>query len=195
MVGRPREFDVDEVLDAAMHAFWARGYEATSLRDLMEATGLHKGSLYQAFGDKHQLFLRALERYLAEMRRQKTEMLATASTPLEALSLTGHAMIEIADADASSPKGCMALNTLVELAPHDPQVQRIMMAHVDSMRRSLEEVVAAAQAAGELRTQPSPAAITQMMMTFMSGIGANLKGILSKEEAHALFDQQIEMFR
>ena len=69
MVGRPRQFDVDQTLDAAMRAFWARGYEATSMADLMAATGLHKGSLYQAFGDKHALFIEALKRYLGEMAR------------------------------------------------------------------------------------------------------------------------------
>ena len=65
-MARPREFDIDHVLNAAMHAFWQRGYEATSLADLMEATGLQKGSLYKAFGDKHSLFMQALNRYLAQ---------------------------------------------------------------------------------------------------------------------------------
>ena len=64
-----------------MVAFWAKGYEATSLADLMDATGLHKGSLYQAFGDKHTLFLQALDRYLAEMRSTVTKKLRAAPTP------------------------------------------------------------------------------------------------------------------
>ena len=64
MVGRPREFDVEQVLEAAMQAFWANGYEGTSLTDLVAATGLMKGSLYQAFGDKHSLFIQTLNRYL-----------------------------------------------------------------------------------------------------------------------------------
>ena len=62
-VGRPREFDEERVLEAAMNAFWNKGYEATSLAELCRVTGLNKGSLYQAFGDKHQLFMRALHHY------------------------------------------------------------------------------------------------------------------------------------
>ena len=62
-VGRPREVDEDAVLEAARDAFWQKGYEATSLADLCQCTGLHKGSLYQSFGDKHALFMRALQRY------------------------------------------------------------------------------------------------------------------------------------
>ena len=75
MVGRPREFDVDKALDAAMQAFWAKGYEATSMADLMAATGLHKGSIYGAFGDKHALFVEALTRYLADMRQIERSVL------------------------------------------------------------------------------------------------------------------------
>ena len=63
-MARPREFDMDEALDAAISTFWTQGYEATSMTDLMEATGLHKGSLYKAFDDKHDLFMKSLSRYL-----------------------------------------------------------------------------------------------------------------------------------
>ena len=64
-MARPREFDVDEALQAATEVFWDRGFEATSLADLMEATGLHKGSIYKAFGSKHEFFTRALTQYYA----------------------------------------------------------------------------------------------------------------------------------
>jgi len=62
--GRPREFDADVVIERAMGIFWSRGYHGTSLPDLLEATKLSRGSLYSAFGDKHTLFLRALDRYV-----------------------------------------------------------------------------------------------------------------------------------
>src|ERR671923_2175460 len=64
MRGRPREFDPDEAIECAMGVFWSSGYHATSLPDLLEATNLSRGSLYAAFGDKHGLFLRALDRYI-----------------------------------------------------------------------------------------------------------------------------------
>ncbi len=133
MVGRPREFDPEIVLDAAMQAFWAKGYEATSLADLMDATGLHKGSLYQAFGDKHSLFIQALKRYLSDMRRMKNEMMAQAATPLDGIRAVTHGMIDIADDDCTCPRGCLAINTLVELAPHDAEVQEVMTDHIQRM--------------------------------------------------------------
>src|SRR5210317_1187307 len=84
-VGRPRGFDEAKVLDAAMEVFWRKGYESTSLADLLEATGLHKGSLYQAFGDKHTLFISALRRYLEGMRSRKNVLLRETESPLEGI--------------------------------------------------------------------------------------------------------------
>ncbi|MFQ6005616.1 MAG: TetR/AcrR family transcriptional regulator [Woeseia sp.] len=192
MVGRPREFDPEIALDAAMQAFWAKGYEATSLKDLMEATGLHKGSLYQAFGDKHSLFIQALKRYLADMRRMKSAQLARAPTPVDGIRAVTHGMLDIADGDCACPRGCLAINTLVELAPHDSDVRKVMDDHVQRMRSGLTEVIARGQAAGQIREDRSPEKITALLMTFMLGLGTNLRGYLSKQDAHKLLDAQFE---
>ena len=192
MVGRPREFDVDQVLDAAMQAFWAKGYEATSLTDLMNATGLHKGSLYQAFGDKHALFTQALARYLADMRRIKNELLAAAATPLAGIRAVGHAMIDIADADCGCPKGCLAINSLVELAPHDSEVRTMLDQHSATMRGSLEDTVREAQARGEIDRSRPAELVAAMLMTFLAGLGTTMKGPITREDAHALLDAQLD---
>jgi TetR/AcrR family transcriptional repressor of nem operon len=174
-----------------MQAFWSRGYEATSLADLMSATGLHKGSLYQTFGDKHSLFVQALKRYLEDMRRQKNEALRNASTPLDGIRNVMHRMIDIADSDCECPKGCMMINSLVELAPHDAKVNEIMADHIQRMRSSLEENVSNAQAAGQIGSDRPPELVTAMLMTFMAGIASTLRGQLSGAEAHALIDEQL----
>lgn len=192
MVGRPREFDADQVLDAAMRAFWAKGYEATSLADLMEATGLHKGSLYQAFGDKHSLFVQALKRYLEDMDRRSTELVRSAATPLDGIHAVLHCMLDIADADPACPKGCMAVNALVELAPHDCEVQKIMSDHLQIMQKSFQDSVTQAQAAGQIGGDRTPEEFTTLMITFMSGLAAQLKGHFDKAEAHKLLDMQLE---
>ena len=192
MVGRPREFDPEIVLDAAMQAFWAKGYEATSLSDLMAATGLHKGSLYQAFGDKHTLFVEALKRYLSDMRRMKNEVVARASTPLDGIRAITHGMLDIADDDCNCPRGCLAINTLVELAPHDGEVQDVLNDHMQRMRKAFAEVVALAQEAGQIRPDRTPEEITALMMTFMLGLGTNLRGHLNKDDAHKLLDAQFD---
>ncbi len=192
MVGRPREFDIDIALDAAMQQFWRKGYEATSMADLMAATGLHKGSIYGTFGDKHSLFVQALKRYLWEMNRTETEALKDAETPLDGLRSVGHAMIDLVDDDSGEPKGCMAVNAIVEAAPHDEEVKEIMDEHFQSMRSSIIEVITAAQEAGQISKERPAEVIAGMIMTFVSGLSTTMKGYISTEEAHQLFDAQME---
>ena len=192
MVGRPREFDVDLALNAAMEAFWAKGYEATSLADLQAATGLHKGSLYQCFGDKHSLFTQALRRYLDEMLSTQAEALRNAETPRDGIRNLAHAMIDMVDDDSHTPKGCMAVNALVELAPHDPEVLKIMEDHVGHMRSTIEETIVAAQEADQIRTDRTPEVLAALIMTFMSGLATTVKGYINRDEAHALVDAQME---
>ena len=192
MVGRPREFDPDLVLNAAMEAFWAKGYQATSLADLMAATGLHKGSLYQAFGDKHSLFIQALKRYLDGMHREKTQILAAAKTPLDGLRNVAHGLVDMLDDDDAHPRGCMAINALVELAPHDVEVQEVMGDHIMRMRRSLEGAIAQAQAAGQINGERPPELVASMMLTFIAGLGTTIKGAVRKSDAHQLVDAFLE---
>jgi TetR/AcrR family transcriptional repressor of nem operon len=192
MVGRPREFDIDIALDAAMQQFWRKGYEATSMADLMAATGLHKGSIYGTLGDKHSLFIQALKRYLWEMDRTKTKTLKDAETPLDGLRNVGHAMIDLVDGDSDVPKGCMAINAIVEMAPDDEEVKKIMDTHVQGMRSSIVEAVTAAQKVGQITKDRPADLIAAMMMTFMSGLSTTMKGYISTEEAHQLFDAQME---
>jgi len=190
MVGRPRQFDVDATLDAAMQAFWARGYEATSMADLMAATGLHKGSLYQAFGDKHSLFMRALERYLNDMWRAGAGAIDTASTPREGLERLGHTLIDITGEDRDEPRGCMALNALAELAPHDAEVREVLRGQVERIRRGVTATVRQAQALGQIARERSPDVVADLLLMFVWGLATSMKGYIDKQHAHALLDEQ-----
>jgi len=194
MVGRPREFDVDEALEAAMEAFWAKGYEATSLMDLVSATGLHKGSLYKAFGDKHSLFVQALKRYLQSMRSARDKSLAAAKSPLDGIRAVLHAMVDFLD-DSPSPMGCMAINTLIELAPHDGEVKALMVDHIDRMRSSLRDAVSQAQAAGQIDKSRPPELVTALLLTMLAGVGTTIKTGIQKTDAHTLVDAQLDVLR
>src|ERR1700751_1517247 len=83
--GRPRSFDVEAAVDRAMGVFWSRGYNATALPDLLRATKLSRGSLYAAFGDKHSLFLRAVDRYIADALKRMDIQLAPRREPVDGL--------------------------------------------------------------------------------------------------------------
>jgi len=192
MVGRPRQFDEDEVLDAAMKAFWANGYEATSLADLVSVTGLHKGSLYQAFGDKHSLFIQTLKRYLHNVRHCKNQSLRQADTPLGGIRAVLHGFIDMSENDSDCPQGCMAVKMLVEMAPHDADVQRIMEEHKNGMQATMQERLQAAQANGDLSEEKSVETITALIMIFMDGLATQATGPMDHEDAHRLLDEQLD---
>ena len=192
MVGRPRQFDEDQVLEKAMSAFWAQGYETTSMADLVSATGLHKGSLYQAFGNKHDLFVKSLRRYLEEMRLEKSRLLKEADSPLAGIYAVLHGMVEISDDDDGCPKGCMAVNSLVELAPHDPEVEAVMNEHTNQMLSSMTRVVSEAQTLRQIGDSRPADQICMLMMTFMSGLATLIKGPIDKAQAHQLLDAQLK---
>ncbi len=117
-----RQYNEAEVLDAAMEAFWARGYEATSIADLVNATGLSRGSLYAAFDDKRTLFRAALEHYDKSFRSDFLGQIGRRFEPRQAIlevfnSAAGQT------GDGALPGGCMLVNTALELSPHDPEIR------------------------------------------------------------------------
>ena len=191
MTGRPRKFDSDEVLEAAMQCFWSKGYESTSLTDLVDATGLLKGSLYHAFGDKHSLFKQSLERYLANMRGAVRSKLAESERPVDGVCNALHCVIDIADADSRQPKGCMAINSLIERVPIDAEVRSIMLEHRRQVQKMFVDKLKAASAAGDVTQAREPEQTFSLLMTFVAGLAATMKGPTTKKEAHRLLDEQM----
>ncbi len=126
-MARPREFDEEEALDRAMKVFWSKGYASTSLDDLLRSTGIARQSLYGAFGDKHSLFLKALERYLDKNARPLRSALMDAPSVAQALRQVFSAIVE--QAAAQKQRGCMLVNAITELVPGDPEVSKLVEAN------------------------------------------------------------------
>lgn len=120
-----KQFDAENVLDKAMQAFWERGYEATSMQDLVDRTGINRGSLYATYGDKHDLFLAALRMYDDRMRRGMLADLEARAESRDAIRRVFQAFVrEISECGGS--RGCFLTNTALELAQHDAEVGRIV---------------------------------------------------------------------
>ncbi len=183
-VGRPREFDEETVLEAAMDAFWRQGYEATSMTDLCAATGLHKGSLYQAFGDKHQLYMRSLRHYTEQLFKEVASSAYLFDSPLENLRALLHKVVASCVAD----QGCLAVNSLVELAPHDPEV-KALLDHVYTMRlRLLTDLIDKAQRAGEITIDQTPVSLATLLMVTLAGVAVSVKGFISTDDAGTVIE-------
>ena len=187
-VGRPREFNEESALEAAMEAFWKKGYEATSLSDLCNCTGLHKGSLYQAFGDKHSLFMRSLEHYADTGFREVAAEAYKHASPLASIKA---AVQKICD-DAGNEKGCMMINSMVELAPHDPEVNATLKRFGEQRLRVMADLIAKAQQAGEIRSELDPYKLARQLMITLAGSAAMVKGFMDGHEILDTLDDLIE---
>jgi TetR/AcrR family transcriptional repressor of nem operon len=154
-MGRPREFDVEKVLAAAGDIFWARGYEATSTRALTERTGLTPASLYNAFGDKRGFYLRALRYYLDQTLRERITRLESSLSPGRAIATFFREIIARSLADPKH-RGCMLMNTAIEVTPEDPEMQRIVADETVVIERFFHRCAVAAQKNGEIpRSEPA----------------------------------------
>jgi AcrR family transcriptional regulator len=170
-VARPRKFDEAQVLDAVRDEFWARGYAATSLDDLMRATGLGKGSLYGAFGGKHQLFLKVLDDYAGRQVDLAREALAGDGPAIDRLRALFDPPQDPA-ADIGPPgRGCLLANSSTELAARDDEVGACARRTYQAVEDLLVEVVEQAVAEGGLPCATDARALGRVWLPHGGGGG------------------------
>lgn len=139
-MARPREFDVDEALDRATALFWTRGYEATSVQDLVDALGVNRASLYATFGDKAQLFAAVLERYGQQVNDLIGRTLAPPAAGAEAIRAWFGALIERATQSAG-PRGCLFIGTVSSCATAPEPLREKVIAAVRASTDRLQQVL------------------------------------------------------
>ena len=193
-MGRTREFDMDQALDAAISTFWTQGYEATSMADLMEATGLHKGSLYKAFEDKHDIFMKSLERYLDGAYEHMQSVLAASESPLAGLRawLNGVVLLCL---DQPVRRGCLALNAAVELGPHDADVTALLQNHHTRASKLLIATISSGQRSGEIRTDLGSDQVAKALFIFSAGLLSASKVLSESVDPEEMVDSALAMVR
>lgn len=173
-VGRPIQFNPDLARTAAMEVFWRKGYEATSLQDLLEAMGLSKSSFYQAFGSKHQLFGECLDHFRERQVRQMTKRLSASSSALE--FLRGFLLSVAAEARRrDAPKGCLIMNTATEFAGRDPVIAGLVADGTRDFAGVFEAAVRRAQSEGEIPPGKNPQVLSRYLLATVSGLRAMVK--------------------
>ncbi|MFF5081583.1 TetR/AcrR family transcriptional regulator [Actinoplanes sp. NPDC000266] len=160
-MARPRGFDEKQVLDAVRDQFWDAGYAATSLEDLMRVSGLGKGSLYAAFGDKHQLFLRALHSYTHDNHDHLRQALAEAPRAVDALRKI---------LEPGTRRGCLMANSTLELGNADPEVLDHAHRTYETSTALIGDCVARAQREGDLPAGADPIALARALLAAQQGL-------------------------
>jgi TetR/AcrR family transcriptional repressor of nem operon len=147
-MARLKDFDEERALDSAVDCFWKQGYEATTVRDLADAMKIGGASLYNAYGDKRALFGRSLERYANRSMRDRVARMEAEHRPKEAIRAF---LVEIVDRSLKDPdrKGCLLINSALDVAPHDAEIGKVVAGYLDELRAFFRRNIEAAQHAGQ----------------------------------------------
>ena len=164
-----KQFRTDEVLTKAMHAFWARGYEATSMQDLVGSMGINRASIYATFGDKHSLFIKALRAYDERHRAAFLERLRQQHAGKVAIVNAFDEVIASA-MDWGSRDGCLLVNTALELSPHDEAIGQIVSAGLRQVEMFFHDMIKAGQALGEIPLSVDAKHTAQALLSLLIGL-------------------------
>lgn len=191
--GRPRSFDTEAAVERAMDVFWSRGYHATALPDLLRATRLSRGSLYAAFGDKHSLFLRALDRYVADALARMDMELGPGREPVDGLRAFLGGYVERASG-AHGRRGCLLVATAMELAGHDTDVDRRIGSFFKAMEDRVAGALSRAQAEGKLVDGVEPSSAARILVCFVEGLRVVGKTAPTRAASQATADALLDRF-
>ena len=186
--GRPREFDTELALGAALRVFWAKGYEGASLSDLTDEMGITRPSLYAAFGNKETLFRQALDLY----ERDKLTYIGDAIEAPTARDVAERLLMGSVDAATTGDcKGCMGVIASVACQSVEPSIRDDVNARAESSRRAIIARMQQAIDAGEFRVATEAEAITRYLLAIMQGISVQAQSGASREELLQVADSAL----
>jgi len=190
--GRPREFDAEEALTAALRVFWSKGYEGASMAELTEAMGITKPSLYAAFGNKEALFRRALDLY----EREKLDYMGKAleaPTAREVAERLLHGALEI-QLSTCDPKGCMGVINSVACGSEAESIRAEVVARGAVAKRALIARFERARDEGDLPPDVDPTGMTSFLLAIMQGLAIQAGAGASCRDLQALIDTSLAVW-
>ncbi|MDH3740078.1 MAG: TetR/AcrR family transcriptional regulator [Hyphomicrobiales bacterium] len=164
-----KKFDNDEVLEKAMHAFWARGYEATSIQDLTSCMGINRGSIYATFKDKRNLFLLALEHYETHYRRAFLADLRREHSPRRAITALFNDVVDKAVSDKKR-SGCLLVNTATEMSAHDERIAQAVANGLSETEDFFHQLIELGKSGGEIPGHVDAADAARALLGLLTGL-------------------------
>lgn len=174
-----KNFDTDLALEQAMKVFWDKGYDATSMTDLTKAMGINKGSLYNAFGGKRALFLKALLKYDLDHRREALAQLEAMDDPIAAFGMLFDGLIAESLADQEK-KGCLLVNTALELPSHDAEIRAIVTGGLRDFEAFFRRGIEVGQARGEVLGSVDAPTTAKGLLTLVVGFRVLARGVFDE---------------
>ncbi len=168
-MARPKAFNEEEVIDKAVEAFWAKGYEATSMQDLVSAMGIQRGSLYAAFGSKQQLFLKSLERYGEVVVNKLLEILQSEASAIESIKLFFAQLVEHL-LTAGPLRGCLVTNSAIERGLTDEDTRKQVLHLLDAIENGFYQTLLRAKKQGEFSSELDLKNVANYLTSSMQGL-------------------------
>ncbi|MCP2257594.1 transcriptional regulator, TetR family [Streptoalloteichus tenebrarius] len=190
-MARPRTFDEERALEAAMRAFWAVGYEATTTEDLCAATGLGRSSVYNTFRSKRELFEKALAHYMEVRTAAVLDLLGSDLPTREKIRAL---LWQTVDADPDDPDGCLVVNTMVEVAPRDPKIAECLRRDHDRRLEALRRAFLAGQRAGEIDGDRNPDDLACFVIATITGMRVLVRGGADRAAVEAVANTALRAF-
>ncbi|MFC9708839.1 TetR/AcrR family transcriptional regulator [Paenibacillus sp. NPDC056933] len=189
-MARSKEFEVNEVLDKAIHLFWTQGYEKTSMQDLVEYMGIHRRSIYDTFGDKHALFMKALERYETKQLNKMSFLVHTQKPVKEII----RALFESTVRNEGEPLGCFLVNSGVELGVLDPEVTSLVNESYLRTEEFLTNLLLAGQQTGEIKADFDPVVTSHYLMNAWIGLRTLVKTTADQQKLNNIIHVTLSIF-
>ena len=164
-----KRFNIEETLTRAMQTFWSHGYEATSMQDLVNATGVNRASLYATYGDKRELFLTALKKYDREIRGRMLTELSNTTNPSQAIAAVFDKFIDQTRA-VQENWGCFLVNTALELAPHDSDIAGMVNTAQDEIEAFFLTMIRKGQETGEFDSEADAEQLAHQVLASLLGM-------------------------
>lgn len=192
-MARTKDFDETEVLKKAIELFWHKGYSATSMQDLVDGLGISRSSLYDTYGDKHTLYIKALESYRASGSGTMCNIIQNASSAKEAIRKLLELVIGELTADAQR-KGCFMVNAEVETAPHDKQVNSMVCEHDQQIENAFYAAIKKGQEKGEIPAVKDARALARFTFNTVKGIRVSAKSTNDSSLFSDIIDLSMSVF-
>ena len=184
--GRPRQYDPERALAKAAEVFWKQGYAGTSLDDLATATGMNRPSLYAAFGDKRELYLKTLQRYREQSRAMALKVMAESPTLRVFLKRFYEQAVDVYLAGGDEARGCYSISTAPAQATTDPGVRAYLAASIGNTDSFLADQIAKARERGELSAKAEPQVLAQMATATLHTIAVRSRAGVPRKQLIAL---------
>src|SRR5258708_1910664 len=191
--GRPRAYDPDLALARAMDVFWKDGFSGTSLDELSAATGMNRPSLYGAFGDKRELYIKAYQHYRERSRAGMVDLLNQGLPLRELLHRVFELALDIYFSGEEGPRGCFTVLTAASDAVFDPEIRAMVQSAVREMDRAFAGVFKAAQAKGELGADTSAEALASLLTATIHTVAVRARAQVPRKDLETIANGLIDL--